>query len=377
MNEKISVVICAAGSGKRAGFEKNKLLVPLLGISLLERSISAFLSVADEIVLSVNARDLEEVTPLANKYGALLTQGGDTRTQSVYNALRKVTGDIVLVHDGARPYVTAEVIQGCIDSVRAHESGICAIPVVDTIVTTKGNAVQSYPDRQNTYAVQTPQGFYTKELLSAYERAFSDGKTDFTDDSSLYSSYVRPPVLCKGDKKNVKLTYREDFYVAANRVGFGVDTHAFGKTQDFIVLGGVQIPSETGLIAHSDGDVLIHAVMDALLSAAGLYDIGHYFPDTDERYENANSTELLQEVVRLIEREGLRPFNLSVAVQAEKPRLAKYIDAIKNNLSNALSLPLSAVGVSAGTNEKLGYVGEGKGITVYATVLLTTVEKEN
>ena len=117
--------------------------------------------------------------------------------------------------------------------------------------------------------------------------------------------------------------------------------------------------------------------MDALLSAAGLYDIGHYFPDTDERYENANSTELLQEVVRLIEREGLRPFNLSVAVQAEKPRLAKYIDAIKNNLSNALSLPLSAVGVSAGTNEKLGYVGEGKGITVYATVLLTTVEKEN
>ena len=373
MSEKITVIVCAAGSGKRAGFEKNKLLIPLLGVSLLERSICAFLSVADEIILSINPRDLQEIAPLAQKYGALFTEGGDTRSQSVYNALQKATGDIVLIHDGARPYVTAESIQDCIDSVKKHGSGVCAVPVVDTIVTAKNGTVCSYPERKNTYAVQTPQGFYKTELLSAYQKAFSTGKTDFTDDSSLYAAYVRPPVLCKGDKSNQKLTYQEDFFTAANRVGFGVDTHAFGKEQDFIVLGGVKIPSETGLVAHSDGDVLIHALMDAMLSAAGLYDIGHYFPDTDEKFKGARSTDLLATVVRLVREAGFQPQNVSVAVQAEKPRLAKYIDAIKQSLSTALSLPLSAIGVSAGTNEKLGYVGEGKGITVYATALLSPI----
>ena len=161
----------------------------------------------------------------------------------------------------------------------------------------------------------------------------------------MYAAYVRAPKLCKGEEKNVKLTYAEDFRKAFSRVGIGVDTHAFGKKQDFILLGGVKIPAQSGLVAHSDGDVLAHAVCDALLSAAGLNDIGHYFPDTDEKWKNADSMQML----------------------------APYIHETKTSLAAALSLPVSAVGVSAGTNEKLGYVGEGKGITVNAAVLLETL----
>ena len=136
------------------------------------------------------------------------------------------------------------------------------------------------------------------------------------------------------------------------------------------MLAGVKIPSESGLVAHSDGDVLVHAVMDALLSAAGLFDIGHYFPDTDARFAGADSMELLREVMRLIKEQGLAPANVSVSVLAERPRLAPYIDAMKEALAAALGISPSAVGIAAGTNEKLGYVGEGKGITVYAMVLL-------
>lgn len=372
MSERISVIICAAGTGARAGFDQNKLLVPLLGIPALERSLSAFAPFVDQILIAINPRDEEEILPLANKYGAKTVLGGSTRTESVYNALKETDGEIVLVHDGARPFVTADCITACIDSVKRHTSGVCAVPVVDTVVTRQNDRL-FYPDRKTTYSIQTPQGFLTTELRAAYEQAFLDNRTDFTDDSSLFTAYVRCATLCNGDKDNRKLTYKEDFFLQASRVGFGVDTHAFGKPQDYIMLGGVKIPAESGLIAHSDGDVLVHALMDAPLSAAGLKDIGHYFPDTDERWKGANSMEMLKQVVSLIGRQGFVPANASVAIQAEKPRLAKYIDEIKTALSAALSLPVSAVGVSAGTNEKLGYVGEGKGITVYATVLLNAM----
>ena len=152
-----------------------------------------------------------------------------------------------------------------------------------------------------------------------------------------------------------------------------MDTHAFGKEQNYIVLCGEQIPSESGLIAHSDGDVAVHAVMDALLSAVGKKDIGHYFPDTDERWKNADSMQMLAQVVAMICADGYAVQNVSVAIQAEKPRLKKYIDNMKANLATVLGVELSAVGITAGTNEKLGYVGEGKGITVYAQALLQTL----
>lgn len=373
--EKVSVIICAAGKGTRAGFSKNKILQPILGIPVLERTLCAFFSAnIDEIVVAASPCDFDEISPLCQKYGATLTEGGETRLHSVYAALKKATSSIVLIHDGARPFINTETIKRCIESVKEFGSGVCAIPATDTLATADKNGnILSYPDRKSAYQIQTPQGFYLSEISAAYKKAFAEKRFDFTDDSSVFAAYIRAPHLCAGNRENIKLTYATDFQPVSSRVGFGIDTHAFGKVQDYIMLGGVKIPSETGLIAHSDGDVLCHAVCDALLSAAGLYDIGHYFPDTDTKWENADSMKMLSIVLSSIKEQGFLPLNLSVAIQAEKPRLAPYIDKIKISLSDALCIPLHAIGISAGTNEKLGYIGKGKGITVHAAVLLKSV----
>lgn len=381
----VTAIVCAAGKGLRAGFEKNKLLVDLQGEPVLLKTLSAFdLEEIDEIIVAVSANDKEEIGALCAQIPRTrIVLGGDTRTQTVQNALKEVKTELVLIHDGARPFVTKKQILGCIDSVKKFGSGICCTPVVDTVAQTDGERIRSVPNRESLRAVQTPQGFFTAELLTAYKQAEQNGET-YTDDSSVYLHYIGAPRLCDGSPDNKKLTYAADFAAdrtdshptdrptdrPADRVGFGVDTHAFGKEQKFITLCGVNVPADSGLIAHSDGDVALHALMDALLSAAGLKDIGHYFPDTDERFRGANSMDLLAQVKGLLSGKGYAVKNASIAIQAEKPRLAKYIDEMKKKVAAALSIDENAVGITAGTNEKLGYVGEGKGITVYATSLL-------
>ena len=372
MKYTLSVIICAAGKGARAGFEKNKLLVPFQGSTALEKSIDAFdFDAIDEIVVAASLEDFEEISTLCNKYARTrVVLGGETRSASVYNALQTVSSDIVLIHDGARAFVTREVILRCIQSVKSFGSGICAIPCTDTVAVACKGKIESVPDRTTLWQIQTPQGFFKDNILSAYRQAFDNGNTAYTDDSSVFAAFCGKPVLCEGAKENIKLTHASDFTENVTRCGFGIDTHAFGKEQTYITLGGVNIPSDSGLIAHSDGDVLIHALMDALLSAAGLKDIGCYFPDTDEKWKNADSMKMLEQVVSMLAAQGYAVKNVSIAVQAEKPRLAKYIDDMKNRLSSTLQVDQTAIGITAGTNEGLGYVGEGKGITVHAYALL-------
>ncbi len=371
MKYSVCAIICAAGKGARAGFAKNKLLVPFEGSTPLEKTLSAFdFAAIDEILVTSSKEDYAEISALCESFPRCkAVLGGDTRTQSVHNALKATAADIVLVHDGARPFVTQTVVEGCLQSVRASGSGVCAVECRDTVATVKEGKIIGVPKRDTLRLIQTPQGFFRENLLYAYERALEEGKEGYTDDSSLFADYCGQPRICEGSPKNIKLTYAEDF-ASPTRCGFGVDTHAFGKEQDYILLAGVKIPSQSGLIAHSDGDVLVHAVMDALLSAAGLKDIGHYFPDTDEKFKGANSMQLLERVLALVTEQGFAVCNLSVAVQAERPRLAAYIDQMKNALAGALKIDPTCVGISAGTNEGLGYVGEGKGITVNAYVLL-------
>ena len=372
MKTTVCAVICAAGKGFRAGFEKNKLLVPLGGERVLKKTLSAFdYPGVDEIVVTSSEEDFEEISALCAPFPRTkVVLGGATRSQSVFNALHKAQSDIVLVHDGARPFVTRELIEGCIQSVKAHGSGVCAIPCTDTIAVGENGKIKSIPPRETLWQIQTPQGFYRENITFAYERAFENGTQTFTDDSSVFAVYCGTPRLCAGARENVKLTYAQDFETNVARCGYGVDTHAFGKAQDHIVLAGVKIPSESGLIAHSDGDVLVHALMDAILSAAGLRDIGFYFPDSNPEFKNADSMTLLQTVLSLVTERRYRVKNVSVAIQAEKPRLASHIDEMKSRLASVLRLDPTAIGITAGTNEGLGYVGEGKGITVHAYVLL-------
>ena len=370
MKRTVCAIICAAGNGSRAGFDKNKLLVPFADGCALETTLRAFdFAAIDEIVITASERDFSEISKIAAATPRTkVVLGGDTRTQSVYHALKATSAELVLIHDGARPFITREHIEGCIQSVNAFGSGICAIPCSDTVAFTENGYIKSVPDRTGLVQIQTPQGFFRENILFAYERAIESEET-FTDDSSVFARYCGKPRLCAGARENIKLTYASDFE-SVRRCGFGVDTHAFGKAQDYIVLAGVKIPSDSGLIAHSDGDVLVHALMDALLSAAGLRDIGYYFPDKDEKWKGASSMQMLSIVMQMLKEKGYAVQNVSIAVQAEKPRLAKYIDEMKHARSCALKIGPTAIGISAGTNEGLGYIGEGKGITVNAYVLL-------
>lgn len=374
----ISAIICAAGSGTRANLGENKILHELNGMPVLCHSISAFTPFADEILIACRKEDETQIQKLISPYPNTKTViGGKTRTESVFNALQAVHGDIVLIHDAARPFVTPKIIADCIESVQRYGSGVCALPATDTTVLAENDKILSAPARETVYALQTPQGFLTEKLREAYEKARQDAK-EYTDDSGIYSAYIEPASLFLGERSNKKLTYAEDF-LPAERVGFGVDTHAFAHQNEidrgimrlnlnYITLGGVTIPSNRALEAHSDGDVVIHALMDALLSAANLRDIGFYFPDTDPAYKGISSMTLLAKVINMVHGCGFNVKNVSISILAETPRLSPYIEEMRKNLAAALTC--ENVAIAAGTNEKLGYIGEGRGITVYAMVLL-------
>ena len=375
----IYAVIPAAGAGSRAGFEKNKILQKMGGVSVLWRTVSAFAQNENiaGIAVCANKNERAEIgRELCGFAKVLYADGGSTRTESVKNALEVLAAlpcppDYVLIHDAARPFVSQKIIDDCVKTVRAHGSAVCALPCTDTLVHAQNGIIAGSYDRETAFTLQTPQGFGFGELLAAYRKITPDDR--FTDDSGVYAKYVAPPFLFMGEKRNIKLTFREDFAMNETRTGIGVDTHAFGAERKYIVLGGVRIDAPTGLHAHSDGDVLCHAVMDALLSAAGLADIGHHFPDTDPQYKGADSLALLAKVRELIENEGFTVGNISAAIVAEAPKLAPHIQKMKQNIADVLHISERAVGISAGTNEGLGYLGRGEGITVIANALLRSV----
>ena len=376
----ISVIICAAGKGERAAKGKNKILCELNGLPVLCYSLSAFSELADEMLVTCREEDEASVKALLAPYPhASTVRGGDIRAVGVYRALQQAKGEIVLVHDAARPFITRASIKNCIASVKKYGSGVCALPATDTTVLSEDDTVYAQPPRKDVFSVQTPQGFYTEKLLNAYEEAFAEERlNEFTDDSGIYGEFVEAPRLYLGERGNKKLTYAEDFS-PAERVGFGVDTHAFDIPADYALgimrlnmnyvrLCGVTIPSQFSLKAHSDGDVAVHALMDALLSAIGERDIGYHFPDTDPKYKDVNSMELLHKVMDMVRAKSLAVKNASISILLEQPRLSPFIDEMRKCLCEALDC--GNVAIAAGTNEKLGYIGEGKGITAFATVLL-------
>ena len=373
---KICAVIPAAGSGSRTGFEQNKILQKYDGIPVLRRTVSAFAAheQIEKICVCIRECDRAEILTLLSDFpNVRLVRGGATRTESVKNALEflakeQTPPDYVLIHDAARPFVSAKIIRDCIETLHSFGSAVCALPCTDTLVSASNGMVCGKLDRESTFLVQTPQGFSFPQLLAAYRKITPQDV--FTDDAGVFAKYVAPPRLFTGERTNIKLTFREDFCMAQFRTGIGIDTHAFGTSGDHITLGGVKIPSERGLIAHSDGDVLVHAVMDALLSAAGLFDIGHYFPDTDPQYKDADSLVLLTKAKELINKEGFDVGNISTAIVTQKPKLAPHIPQMKQNLAHVLQISERNIGISAGTNEGLGYLGRGEGITVTANVLL-------
>ncbi len=358
---RISVVIPAAGKGRRAGFSENKIfhLLPD-GRTVLERAASAFFPFADEVIIAANPAEEGRVRALFGSRVRVVT-GGKTRTESVRRALEAATGEIVLVHDAARPYVSEAVIRDCIASVKKYGSGIPALPTADTVCAAEGGEM-TFSYGKTLFAVQTPQGFYTEDLRRAYRLA----KGEYADDSAVYAAFCRPPRLCAGGAENRKLTFAADF-PPRYAVGEGFDCHAFAAGRK-LVLGGVEIPHDRGLLGHSDADVLTHAVMDALLSGVGEGDIGVQFPDTDPAYRGISSMLLLERVMQIVARKGRRVESLSAVLMAEKPKLKNFLPAIAENLAAAVGIPY--VGLSVTTLEGLGFVGREEGICARASVLL-------
>ena len=368
---KTSVIITCAGKGERAGFEKNKLLVKIDGVTVIERVFNAFKNSTEinQIVLSIHKNDYDEIKSIVGA-DAEIVIGGNTRTRSVKNALKVVKGDIVLIHDGARPYVSQDLIVKCIESVKEYGSGIACIDCKDSVCKSQDGKISDYVDRNTLSLIQTPQAFYTKDIIKAYELA---GEETFTDDSQVYKRFIGQPKIVSGEQSNVKLTYKEDFNSNNDlRFGVGFDCHRLVENRK-LILGGVEIPHDKGLLGHSDADVLTHAIMDAILSSLSLRDIGYHFPPTDEKYKDANSMKLLDHVLALIYNNGYKVKTVSAVIMAEKPKLLKHIPTITENLANALSVQTKDVGITATTLEGLGFVGREEGICVHANVIVKSI----
>ena len=385
-----AAVIVAAGRGTRMGLERNKVLAPLCGEPVIARTVRAFERTGwfdGGIVVVTGACDLCEIKRILADAGlhAQVVLGGADRQESVCRGLAATNpaAQYVAIHDGARPLVTAEVIARTLESAKKYGSGVAAVPLKDTVKrVNEGGVVVDTPPRDALRAVQTPQTFEA-ELIRRAHAAYALGERA-TDDAALAERMGVKVRLTEGDVENIKLTTPEDMLLARQvilrregqkeekpmvRIGHGYDVHRLTEDRK-LILCGVEIPYTLGLLGHSDADVLVHSVMDALLSAAGLRDIGCYFPNTDPRYKNISSMKLLDKVLFLIFERGYAPVNVAVSVICEQPKLADHIPDMRRNLAAALGLPEDSVGISAGTNEKLGFLGEGKGICALCQCLI-------
>ena len=387
MKTEISAVLVAAGASTRMGFDK--LSVDLGGETVLHRSIRAFAQCpqVDEIVLVAGKnRAFVEAQAADCKKPVQIVTGGATRAESAKNGVLAARGTLVAVHDAARPFVSAAVIEAVLDAAKQCGAAAPAVPVKNTIkqavrgdgkTVPAGCRVENTPDRSTLYAVQTPQCFDRAQYLAALEELDAEKARLVTDDCSLFELTGRPVQLTQGDYANRKITTREDLPRPAPkeetkmRIGHGYDVHRLVEGRR-LILGGVEIPFEKGLLGHSDADVLTHAVMDAVLGAAALGDIGQHFPDNDPAYAGADSLKLAQHVARILSEHGYGIGNIDATLLCQRPKLAPHIPAMRANLAEAFGLPVDAVSVKATTEEHLGFTGEGLGIAAHAVALIET-----
>lgn len=371
-HQTVAAVIVAAGASRRMGFDK--LACPLGGGTVLEYSVRAFDAhpMIDEVILVAgeNTAPAEAAAAGCTK-PVKIVSGGATRMQSVRAGLAAVQSDYVAVHDAARPFVSAQVIADALEAACETGAAAPAVPVKDTVKRAQNGMVAETPPRAALFCVQTPQCFRTSLYREALCRGAPD---DVTDDCSVFEHAGFPVRLTRGDYANYKITTREDLPAPKQgenrmRIGHGYDVHRLVPGRA-LILGGVAIPYEKGLLGHSDADVLTHAVMDALLGAAAKGDIGKLFPDTDPAYAGADSIGLLRAVRRVLAQDGWTVGNLDATVLCQAPRLAPHIDAMRENLAAALEIPAADVSVKATTEEKLGFTGSGEGIAAHCVCLL-------
>ncbi len=369
MQQTVTAVIVAAGSSTRMGF--NKLAYSWNGKSVLRRSVEAFDGhpmISDLVVVTGEDDTLARQAVQNCKKPCRLVRGGATRAISVCSGVQAAQGQMVAIHDAARPFVSETVITQALEKAAQMGAAAPAVPVKDTIkVAGADERIVDTPDRSTLYAVQTPQCFDRALYLRAVQAA---GDAEATDDCQLVERLGLPVALTQGSYENYKITTPEDLKEEKTmRIGHGYDVHKLVEGRD-LILGGVKIPYEKGLLGHSDADVLAHAITDALFGAAAMGDIGQHFPDSDPAYKGADSLELLRQCVALLHKAGYKVENVDSTILCQAPKLAGHIPAMRQNLADAMGLAVDQVSVKATTEEHLGFTGEGLGIAAHAVALL-------
>lgn len=392
MAGKVIAVVPAAGSGRRMGSSRAKQLLLLGGRPILTRTLQVLLDIAEVegVVVSAPADSLDLVAntclePYGLSQAVVLVAGGKERQDSVHNGVTKALAlgaGRVLVHDGVRPLAPPELFRRVLDAAGESGCAIGAIPCVDTIKQAGPEGwVEKTLDRSRLWQVQTPQAFDAALLAGALDKAKQAGFVA-TDEGGLMEWAGHRVRLVEGSRRNLKITTPDDLELARGwlgetdmpwRMGQGLDVHRLVNGRP-LVLGGVEVPSSMGLLGHSDADVLTHAVMDALLAAVGMGDIGGMFPDSDPAFKGADSMELLSRVVQRLGEAGWRPQQVSVTLAAQRPKIAPHVEAMRDNLAARLGIEPGMVNVAATTSEELGFVGRSEGMAALATAVIVAVE---
>ncbi|MEG1862062.1 MAG: 2-C-methyl-D-erythritol 2,4-cyclodiphosphate synthase [Oscillospiraceae bacterium] len=371
-DKKVVAIVLCAGRGSRMGFDK--MLFELEGQTVAYRAINAFQlnGYVDEILVTAG-ENFGEIQGIAGNFTKVkqVVKGGETRGISVANAMKKVAeNSLVAIHDGARPFVKQEVINEAIEGGFTYTAAVPCVPVKDTIKEAQGGFVKSTPQRSGLYITQTPQVFWADLYKELSEKYFDE---ELTDDAQLFEKAGVKVKITRGDYGNYKITTPDDVggikKETEMRIGHGYDVHKLTEGRK-LIMGGVTIPFEKGLMGHSDGDVVLHAVMDSLLGAMALGDIGKHFPDTQEQYRGIDSMVLFQKISDLIFDKGADIENLDVTILCQRPKLAPYILSMRENIARVLCCTVDKVSVKATTEEGLGFTGEGLGIACHAVCLL-------
>lgn len=395
---KVAVIVTAAGSSTRMGGDKKEFL-PTAHTkgTVLSAATEPFFSACPVEALVITLAPgsgtegiektkkalfaspiLQDIFAQDSSPKLFFTEGGATRQESVFKGLlllqEKYPVDVVLIHDGARPFITANVISKVYKKVLEQGAAACGVPPVDTQKEVdKEGKILRHLNRSSLTSIQTPQGFLFKPLLEAHIQASTDGII-YTDDTAIWNTYVGSVFVTEGCSENKKITYPEDIYLLKGktmniRTGLGYDLHRLTEDRN-LMLGGVHIPYHKGELGHSDADVLLHAITDALLGAAAISDIGEMFPPSHARWKDCDSKQFLLAAWEKVKNAGWQLGNIDCVIAIEAPKILPFRNAIRESIANILGVSIEQIFVKAKTAEKLGAIGSGDAVEVWATCLL-------
>jgi 2-C-methyl-D-erythritol 4-phosphate cytidylyltransferase/2-C-methyl-D-erythritol 2,4-cyclodiphosphate synthase len=389
MPKKIIALITACGRGSRFGSEGiPKQYHSLAGIAILRHSILAFLNhpKVDDVICVINQEDVklyEEAVAGLDLLNPVF--GGATRQISVRHGLEAIAEhnpSLVLIHDAVRPFVSKQIISGVLEKLETHQAVIPAVAVEDTIKKYSDGKIEWTLERQDLWRAQTPQGFVYDDIIHSHQ-AFKD--LNFTDDAALNEYAGIPVAIIPGSQNNFKITTKDDYKRAKQmssiinekikeeiRCGIGYDVHAFrkklAKEDKFIKICGVNVEFDKKIKAHSDGDVAIHALIDAMLGAVGAGDIGQHFPDNDDKWKGEDSAKMLDHTSHVLKKKSATLINVDLIIICEEPKISNLRNKMQKKLAEILRIKEDRINVKATTTEKLGFLGRGEGIAAKAIV---------